>query len=159
MGCRTEAEYAYQLRKPVVPIKFEDYNADGWLGAITGTKLWFSFAGLNRGDYQSKFNELQKAIERHIPNASSMSAEASMMADSKTEEQLAEAQARASTAEMEIKKLQAEIRHLKQGKTLDDSALTQADASVASQLKSMVEEMQRMSKKLEHIEAKLSTSS
>ncbi len=40
-ACRTEAEYAYQLKKPIVPVKNQPYSADGWLGALLGTKLYF----------------------------------------------------------------------------------------------------------------------
>ena len=31
-ACRTEAEYAYQLRKTIVPVKCSRYEPDGWLG-------------------------------------------------------------------------------------------------------------------------------
>ncbi|XP_071498021.1 uncharacterized protein [Diadema antillarum] len=40
-ACRTEAEYTYNLRKPIVPLKMQkDYKADGWLGAMLGSKLY-----------------------------------------------------------------------------------------------------------------------
>ncbi|XP_071491518.1 uncharacterized protein [Diadema antillarum] len=40
-ACRTEAEYTYTLRKPIVPLKMQkDYRADGWLGAMLGPKLY-----------------------------------------------------------------------------------------------------------------------
>lgn len=43
-NCRSEAEYAYQLRKDVVPLMMQHkYKADGWLGMLLGTKLWFDF--------------------------------------------------------------------------------------------------------------------
>ncbi|XP_077863462.1 uncharacterized protein LOC144347211 [Saccoglossus kowalevskii] len=45
-NCRTEAEYAFQCRKKIVPIKVRsDYHPDGWLGAILGTKFYFQFLG------------------------------------------------------------------------------------------------------------------
>lgn len=40
-NCRSEAEYAYQLRKDIIPLMMQrDYRPDGWLGMILGTKLW-----------------------------------------------------------------------------------------------------------------------
>ncbi|XP_033109934.1 uncharacterized protein LOC117111170 [Anneissia japonica] len=40
-NARTEAEYAFQLRRDIIPLKMEKgYQADGWLGAIIGTKLY-----------------------------------------------------------------------------------------------------------------------
>lgn len=35
-ACRTEGEYAYNLRKAMIPVKPENYRPDGWLGALTG---------------------------------------------------------------------------------------------------------------------------
>ncbi|KAJ7387417.1 hypothetical protein OS493_004412 [Desmophyllum pertusum] len=43
-NCRSEAEYAYQLRKDVIPLMMQrNYKADGWLGMLVGTKLWIGF--------------------------------------------------------------------------------------------------------------------
>jgi len=43
-NCRSEAEYAYQLRKDIIPLKMQrNYTADGWLGILVGTKLWIDF--------------------------------------------------------------------------------------------------------------------
>lgn len=42
----SEAEYAFQTRKKIIPLKMEaGYNADGWLGFILGAKLFFDFSG------------------------------------------------------------------------------------------------------------------
>ncbi|CAD5119282.1 DgyrCDS7910 [Dimorphilus gyrociliatus] len=42
--CRSEAEYAYHLKKEIIPVKVEkDYKADGWLGFIVNTRLWIDF--------------------------------------------------------------------------------------------------------------------
>ena len=47
-NCRSEAEYAYQLRKDIIPLMMQrNYKADGWLGMLVGTKLWI--------DFQSKY--------------------------------------------------------------------------------------------------------
>ena len=43
-NCRSEAEYAYQLRKDIIPLMMQHkYKADGWLGMLVGTKLWIDF--------------------------------------------------------------------------------------------------------------------
>ena len=40
----TEAEYAYQLRKQIIPLMMEPrFQPRGWLGIIAGTKLWMDF--------------------------------------------------------------------------------------------------------------------
>ncbi|XP_033637503.1 uncharacterized protein LOC117298380 [Asterias rubens] len=44
-SCRTEAEYTYKLQKPFIPLRLqEDYDPDGWLGIMIGTKLWVDFS-------------------------------------------------------------------------------------------------------------------
>jgi len=41
-ACRTEAEYAYNLKKEVIFVRAEDdFNPRGWLGAMLGNKLWY----------------------------------------------------------------------------------------------------------------------
>ena len=43
-NCRSEAEYAYQLRKDIIPLMMQkNYKADGWLGMLLGTKMWIGF--------------------------------------------------------------------------------------------------------------------
>ena len=43
-NCRSEAEYAYQLGKDIIPLMMEEnYKADGWLGMLLGTKLCIGF--------------------------------------------------------------------------------------------------------------------
>ena len=47
-NCRSEAEYAYQLRKDIIPLMMQhSYRGDGWLGLLVGTKLWFDFQSKN----------------------------------------------------------------------------------------------------------------
>ena len=42
-ACRTEAEYAYTKKKPMIPVMLEkNYTADGWLGIIMGSKLYYN---------------------------------------------------------------------------------------------------------------------
>jgi phosphopantothenate-cysteine ligase len=42
-ACRTEAEYAYTKKKHMIPVMLEkNYTADGWLGIIMGSKLYYN---------------------------------------------------------------------------------------------------------------------
>ena len=43
-NCRSEAEYAYQLKKDIIPLMMQDkYKPNGWLGILLGTKMWIGF--------------------------------------------------------------------------------------------------------------------
>ncbi|XP_072020914.1 uncharacterized protein [Amphiura filiformis] len=43
-SCRSEASYATKKKKPVIPLLLEkDYEPDGWLGILLGTKLYYRF--------------------------------------------------------------------------------------------------------------------
>eukprot|EP01046_Picozoa_sp_COSAG06_P021539 COSAG06_NODE_1624_length_8892_cov_3872.704424_2_plen_1157_part_00 len=45
-NCRMEAQYALQKKKPLVPLMMtEGYEADGWLGLLLGTSMWYGFYG------------------------------------------------------------------------------------------------------------------
>ena len=58
-----EAEYAYQRHKAIIPMMMEtDYQPDGWLGIIMGTKLWMDF----RQDIQSGISQLKKELTQHV---------------------------------------------------------------------------------------------
>ena len=49
-NCRLEAQYAYQCKTDMVPLMVEDgYRADGWLGLLLGTRLWYAFYGSTLG--------------------------------------------------------------------------------------------------------------
>jgi len=40
-----EAEYAYNLRKRIIPLRLEaDYKPDGWLGPLCFNNLWYDFS-------------------------------------------------------------------------------------------------------------------
>ena len=57
----SEAEYAYKLRKCVVPLRLEPgYVPNGWLGIIVGTRLYFDFTSERNYDHliQSLVKEL-----------------------------------------------------------------------------------------------------
>ncbi|XP_070554361.1 uncharacterized protein [Ptychodera flava] len=43
--CRTEAEYAYDLRKPTIPVRVQmNSTPEGWLASMFGTKLYFDLS-------------------------------------------------------------------------------------------------------------------
>ena len=43
-NCRSEATYAYDLKKDIIPLMMErNYKGDGWLGIIVTGKMWFDF--------------------------------------------------------------------------------------------------------------------
>jgi hypothetical protein len=58
----SEAEYAFQLRKKVIPLKMErGYTPDGWLGFIVGAKLFFEFSP--KYPFEDKMKALLKEID------------------------------------------------------------------------------------------------
>ncbi|XP_071963929.1 uncharacterized protein [Antedon mediterranea] len=61
-NARTEAEYAFQLRKDIIPLKMEEnYQADGWLGAIIGTKLYIE-VDPEGNDFDTSMQKLTKEL-------------------------------------------------------------------------------------------------
>ena len=45
-NCRLEAQYAMQREVPTIPLMLADgYRADGWLGMLIGTRMWYGFFG------------------------------------------------------------------------------------------------------------------
>ena len=62
----TEAEYAYKLRKKVIPLLVEEgYNPDGWLGALQGMKLYYKFISddLTKTDMEQLLIALSEATQ------------------------------------------------------------------------------------------------
>ena len=53
-----EAQYAMQREVEVVPLMLEEgYRADGWLGMLMGTRLWYGFFGSvlsSEGEFEGK---------------------------------------------------------------------------------------------------------
>ena len=48
-ACRTEAEYAFQQRKKIIPIIMESgFKPSGWLGALMGTRLYFDMSEITK---------------------------------------------------------------------------------------------------------------
>jgi len=76
-ACRTEAEYAYRLKKEVVFVMTEEsYAPRGWLGAMLGNKLWYNPwihpQGFNLG-MEEVFKVVSKALgspEQSLPSPS-----------------------------------------------------------------------------------------
>ncbi|CAC5422706.1 unnamed protein product [Mytilus coruscus] len=66
-NCRAEAEYAFQLKKKVIPLKMEKaYKADGWLGFIIGAKLFYDFSG--KYPFEKKMTELINEVQSSLQN-------------------------------------------------------------------------------------------
>ncbi|XP_022083476.1 uncharacterized protein LOC110975343 isoform X2 [Acanthaster planci] len=60
-NCRTEAEYAYQCRKSIIPLMMDKYyQPNGWLGMIMGTKYYIDFSG------RHTFSEQAQKLLREI---------------------------------------------------------------------------------------------
>ncbi len=60
-NCRAEAEYAFNLGKPIIPLIMQKgYKADGWLGIILGSKIFIDFTKYEFGEC---INRLHKEIE------------------------------------------------------------------------------------------------
>ncbi|KAL3889422.1 hypothetical protein ACJMK2_001766 [Sinanodonta woodiana] len=60
-NCRAEAEYAFQLKKKIIPLKMErSYQPDGWLGFLIGAKLFYEFSG--KYPFEAKIKELIREI-------------------------------------------------------------------------------------------------
>ncbi|XP_074661452.1 uncharacterized protein LOC141914074 isoform X2 [Tubulanus polymorphus] len=54
-NCRTEGEYSFQQRKPLIPLLMQKrYRADGWLGALVGMKLYLNFSSPHLFDTMSE---------------------------------------------------------------------------------------------------------
>ncbi|XP_072022260.1 uncharacterized protein [Amphiura filiformis] len=72
-SCRTEAEYAYKLKKKVIPLLVQqDYTPDGWLGALQGMQLYYKFLSedLTQTDLASLLTALEELTDacRRIPD-------------------------------------------------------------------------------------------
>ncbi|KAK2566761.1 hypothetical protein P5673_009438 [Acropora cervicornis] len=63
----SEAEYAYELRKKIIPLMMEEnYKPDGWLGLILGTKLYMHFEKDPHEGIQQLLKEILNAIAADI---------------------------------------------------------------------------------------------
>ena len=59
----TEANYAYKLKRPIIPLLMEEgYDPDGWLGIILGTKLYYKFTCDQETDVDGLLKGIQKVV-------------------------------------------------------------------------------------------------
>lgn len=69
-SCRSEAEYCYKMQRPFIPVRMQKkYIADGWLGLILGSKLFFDFTKPEA--YKTTYEKLCKEID-HVINIQAM---------------------------------------------------------------------------------------
>jgi hypothetical protein len=65
-NCRLEAQYAMQREVDTVPLMLVDgYQADGWLGMLIGTRMWYGFYGAAVSDvglFEGKIEELCREL-------------------------------------------------------------------------------------------------
>ena len=65
-NCRMEAQYALQKKKPLVPLMLVDgYEADGWLGLMLGTSLWYALYGAtltSEGAFEDRMDALCREL-------------------------------------------------------------------------------------------------
>ncbi|KXJ14094.1 hypothetical protein AC249_AIPGENE25222 [Exaiptasia diaphana] len=67
-NCRSEAEYAFQLKKNIIPLMVEkNFKPSGWLGMVVGAKLWYDFAETSR--IQETADKLMKELKTRVPQA------------------------------------------------------------------------------------------
>ena len=61
-----ECQYAHQKKKAIVPLKLTDgYEADGWLGLLLGTSLWYAFYGETLSS-ESAFESRVESLAREL---------------------------------------------------------------------------------------------
>ena len=65
-NCRMEAQYGLQKKKVLIPLKLtQGYEADGWLGLLLGTSLWYAMYGEALSS-ESAFEDRMSALSREI---------------------------------------------------------------------------------------------
>jgi len=75
-ACRTEAEYAYRLKKEVVYVMAEDgYTPKGWLGAMLGNKLWYNPWG-SAGGFEDGVGDVIRQLKKFASQGSTSAAAA-----------------------------------------------------------------------------------
>jgi len=64
-NCRIEGEYVCSLKKKFIPIIVEEgYKADGWLGAMLGTKLWYILS--SGPSFENNLKGILKAVSSEL---------------------------------------------------------------------------------------------
>eukprot|EP01045_Picozoa_sp_COSAG04_P016368 COSAG04_NODE_1360_length_7092_cov_12.824825_1_plen_1672_part_10 len=65
-NCRMEAQYGLQKKKAMIPLMMQEgYEADGWLGLLLGTSLWYALYGATL-ESESAFEDRMSALSREI---------------------------------------------------------------------------------------------
>jgi hypothetical protein len=65
-NCRMEAQYALQKKKALIPLMLvQGYEADGWLGLLLGSSMWYAFYG-DTVSSESSFASRVDALVREI---------------------------------------------------------------------------------------------
>jgi len=58
----TEAEYAFSLKKTIIPLKLEaGYSPDGWLGLLIRSKLYYDFSAPEK--FNSQWRKLNAKLK------------------------------------------------------------------------------------------------
>ena len=61
-----EAQYALQKKKPLIPLKLvQGYEADGWLGLLLGTSMWYAMYGdtlTSEGAFEDRMSALSREL-------------------------------------------------------------------------------------------------
>jgi serine/threonine protein kinase len=62
--CHAEANYAHQLKKPMIALMCEqEYTADGWLGFLLGTKLWYGVCYFkDKPEFNARIDEIANVL-------------------------------------------------------------------------------------------------
>ena len=61
----SEAEYTFQLKKPIIPLMLQRYyKPDGWLGMLCGAKLYINFDG--KYEFEYAVNKLYRELNREL---------------------------------------------------------------------------------------------
>ena len=63
--CDTEAEYTFQLKRPIVPLMMQrHYKPDGWLGMLMGAKKYINFDG--KFEFATAYDMLLREMQRYL---------------------------------------------------------------------------------------------
>jgi len=66
INCKAEAEYAYNRKSKIIPLIVEPkYVADGWLGFLSGSKIYVEFADKEDEEFETAYQLLMNELERN----------------------------------------------------------------------------------------------
>jgi len=69
VNCQSEAEYAFNRKKHIIPIKIKrDFQPDGWLGFIVGSRMYIDFG---KYEFDEAMNLLNNEIQLQKKNRKS----------------------------------------------------------------------------------------